>query len=227
MKDIAKSGKPAGKGVMGGMTSFFIVMLIAMGAYSIPPVRDAIGYGANFIFGPMATVIGVTDNPSLWIIMILILATITGCYSSLLQKYTIDYEKMQVVQAKMKAFQKVFREAQLAGDEKQIKKLSDKRARMMEEQMQMSQEQFKPMGWILIVTVPIFIWMLWTMQDMQAALDAGTILIEDMPTIVFPYMGEIVINQVAFFLPAWILWYMICSICLSQVIRKALNIGGL
>lgn len=210
---------------MGGMTSFFIVMLIAMGAYSIPPVRDTIGVGANYIFGPMATIIGVTDNPQLWVIMILILASITGCYSSLLQKYTIDYEKMQAVQAKMKEFQKIYREAQLAGDEKQLKKLNDKRARMMEEQMQMSQEQFKPMGWILIVTVPIFIWLLWSISGIQAAFDAGTITA--LPTITFPYLGEIAINAVAFFLPSWILWYMICSICLSQVIRKALNIGGL
>lgn len=212
---------------MGGMTSFFIVMLIAMGAYSIPPVRDAIGAAADYVFSPLATAIGVTANPQLWVILILIFASITGCYSSLLQKYTIDYEKMQVVQAKMKEFQKIYREAQLAGDEKKLKKLNDKRARMMEEQMQMSQEQFKPMGWILIVTVPIFIWMLWTISNMQADLDAGIILLSDMPTITFPYIGEVVLNQIAFFLPAWILWYMICSICLSQVIRKALNIGGL
>lgn len=226
MRDIAKSGKSAGKGALGGMGSFFIVMLIAMGgAYSIPPVRDAIGSAANIVFGPMATIIGVTDNPQLWVVMILILASITGCYSSLLQKYTIDYEKMQAVQAKMKEFQKIYREAQLAGDEKQLKKLNDKRARMMEEQMAMSQEQFKPMGWILIVTVPIFIWMLWTISRMQAAFDLGTIVA--MPTITFPYLGEIGLNAISFFLPAWILWYMICSICLSQVIRKALNIGGL
>jgi uncharacterized membrane protein (DUF106 family) len=225
VRDIAKSGKSAGKGALGGMGSFFIVMLIAMGAYSIPPVRDAIGSAANIVFGPMATIIGVTDNPQLWVVMILILASITGCYSSLLQKYTIDYEKMQAVQAKMKEFQKIYREAQLAGDEKQLKKLNDKRARMMEEQMAMSQEQFKPMGWILIVTVPIFIWMLWTISRMQAAFDLGTIVA--MPTITFPYLGEIGLNAISFFLPAWILWYMICSICLSQVIRKALNIGGL
>jgi uncharacterized membrane protein (DUF106 family) len=28
-------------------------------------------------------------------------------------------------------------------------------------------------------------------------------------------------------IPAWIIWYMICSITISQVIRKALNIGGI
>lgn len=210
---------------MGGMGSFFIVMLIAMGAYSIAPVRNAIGSVADLIFGPLATIIGVTDNSSLWVILILILASITGCYSSLLQKYTIDYEKMQVVQAKMKDFQKIYREATLAGDEKALKKLNEKRVRMMEEQMEMSQEQFKPMGWILIVTVPIFIWMLWTFTNMQAAFDAGALAA--LPTITFPYLGEVVLNQIAFIVPGWIIWYMICSLCLSQVIRKALNIGGL
>jgi uncharacterized membrane protein (DUF106 family) len=34
-------------------------------------------------------------------------------------------------------------------------------------------------------------------------------------------------DPVIWVIPAWILWYMICSITLSQVIRKALNIGGL
>ncbi|HJK61155.1 MAG TPA: EMC3/TMCO1 family protein, partial [Methanocorpusculum sp.] len=29
------------------------------------------------------------------------------------------------------------------------------------------------------------------------------------------------------FFPLWILWYMLCSITVSQVIRKALNIGGM
>jgi uncharacterized membrane protein (DUF106 family) len=29
------------------------------------------------------------------------------------------------------------------------------------------------------------------------------------------------------FFPIWILWYMLCSLAISQVIRKSLNIGGL
>jgi uncharacterized membrane protein (DUF106 family) len=152
-----------------------------------------------------------------------VLAAITGSYSSLLQKYTIDYDKIQRVQKKMKEFQKVYREAQLAGDEKKLKKMKERQEKMMQEQLEMSQEQFKPMAWIMLITVPIFLWMLYSInvvgflpEDIAAA------------TIIFPYWGPLALaDPTPFFLPAWILWYMLCSLTLTQVIRKTLNIGGL
>ncbi|KUK70016.1 MAG: hypothetical protein XD88_0924, partial [Methanocalculus sp. 52_23] len=147
----------------------------------------------------------------------------TGLYSSLIQKYTINYEKMQEVQAKMKEFQTKFREAQLAGDEKAIKKLEAKRDAMMKDQLEMSQQQFKPMAYIILITVPIFFWLLYRLHgmDLSATLSMDT-------AIVFPFIGITSLNEMAvWILPAWILWYMICSLTVSQVIRKALNIGGI
>jgi uncharacterized membrane protein (DUF106 family) len=213
---VAKA-PPAKKSVGGGMMGFFIIMLIAMGVYSIPPIRDAIARAANVILQPFFSIFG--NEPYSWLIVILVLSALTGLYSSLLQKYTIDYEKMQVQQQKMKDFQKVFREAQLSGDEKAVRKLNDKREKLMEDQMAMSQEQFKPMGWIMLITVPIWIWLYWTISNFPVG---------EVPTITFPYWGELALSDpTALFLPAWIIWYMICSLCLSQVIRKGLNIGGL
>jgi len=213
---VAKA-PPAKKSVGGGMMGFFIIMLIVMGAYSITPIRDGIAQVADIFLGPFFSIFG-GENHS-WLIVILVLSALTGLYSSLLQKYTIDYEKMQVQQQKTKDFQKVFREAQLSGDEKAINKLSERRAKLMEDQMEMSQEQFKPMGWIMIITVPIWIWLYWTIGNFPA----GAV-----PTITFPYWGELALSDpTALFLPAWIIWYMICSLSLSQVIRKGLNIGGI
>jgi uncharacterized membrane protein (DUF106 family) len=58
-------------------------------------------------------------------------------------------------------------------------------------------------------------------MDLGAALTMDT-------AIVFPFIGIIGLNEMAvWILPAWILWYMICSLTVSQVIRKALNIGGI
>jgi Predicted membrane protein len=48
----------------------------------------------------------------------------TGFYSSIIQKYTIDYKKMKETQNKMKEFQKEYREAMLSKDEKRIKNSS-------------------------------------------------------------------------------------------------------
>jgi uncharacterized membrane protein (DUF106 family) len=196
-----------------GQYSFFIVMMIAMVVYSIESIRVGIGSAMNVLFAPLIqTPDGVYVTS--WLVIILALAAATGVYSSLLQKYTIDYEKMQRVQKKMKVFQQEFREAQLAGDEKKIKKLTEKRDKMMAEQLEMSQEQFKPMSYIMVITVPIFMWLLFKVPDMGS--------------LVFPYWGLVNFEDATpLFLPAWILWYMICSLTLSQVIRKTLNIGGI
>ena len=195
----------------GGSFSFLLVMLLALVVYSVPLLRDGIGQTMDLLIRPL---VGADPN---WIIVILTLATITGCYSSLIQKYTIDYEKMQRVQKKIKAFQKTFREAQLAGDEKRIKKLKDKQDKIMQEQLQMSQEQFKPMAWIMIITVPIFLWLLYVINTTEV-----------LGSVIFPFWGEIGLSAgTPFWIPAWILWYMICSLTFSQVIRKALNIGGI
>lgn len=192
----------------GGMFTFLIIMVVVMIIYSVQTLRDAVATAAGFVLEPINALLGFS-----WLEMILVLAAITGCYSSLLQKYTIDYEKMQRVQKKMKAFQKDFREAQLSGDEKKIRKMKEKQQKMMEEQMEMSQEQFKPMGWIMIITIPIFLWLLSKAHEMGE--------------VTFAIGGTMNLNDPLFFLPAWIIWYMLCSLALSQVIRKTLDIGGL
>ena len=87
---------------------------------------------------------------------------------------------------------------------------------MMKEQLEVSQEQFKPMAYILLVSIPIFLWLIYKMPAMTTSL------------ITFPYFGPRAIwNGAVWIVPAWILWYMICSISISQVIRKSMNIGGI
>ncbi len=189
-----------------------IALVIAMGlmlSYAIEPVRVGIGSIMDLLFGPL---IGIFP----FFIVLVILATLTALYSSIIQKYTIDYERMQEVQAKLKEFQKEFREAQLSEDEKKIKKLEARRDRVMAEQLEMSREQFKPMAYILLVSIPIFLWLLFVMPNLPDA------------TITFPLIGERGLSEAALGpIPAWILWYMITSLSISQIIRKMMNIGGI
>lgn len=195
----------------GGTSTFLIVMVLVMVIYSVQPIRDGIGAAMDVILAPLPSLLGS------WLLVILVLAAVTGSYSSLLQKYTIDYAKMQRVQKKVNEFQKVFREAQLAGDEKKLKKLKDRQDKLMQEQLEMSQEQFKPMSWILLITVPLFLWMLYSIN--VAGVDAY---------IVFPYWGKLALSAgTPLIFPAWLIWYSLCSLTLTQVIRKTLNIGGL
>jgi uncharacterized membrane protein (DUF106 family) len=185
-------------------------MFLMMWVYTVEWLRVGVGQGMDKVFAPFVVRFGIP-----FYILIVILSALTGLYSSIVQKYTIDYEKMTESQERMKEFQTEYREAQLSQDEKKIKKLETKKDRVMREQLEMSQNQFKPMAYILVLTVPIFFWLLYRLSQVQS-------------TITMPYAGTIGLHDPAvWIIPAWILWYMICSITLSQVIRKSLNIGGI
>jgi uncharacterized membrane protein (DUF106 family) len=185
-------------------------MMLMMFSYSIDWLRQGVGQGIDGVFAPFVDAFKIP-----FFILIVILSAFTGLYSSIIQKYTIDYDKMTESQERMKEFQNEYREAQLSQDEKRIKKLEAKRERVMKEQLELSQQQFKPMAYILVFTVPIFFWLLYRLAEAHS-------------TITLPYYGvHSLTDPIIWVIPAWIIWYMICSITLSQVIRKALNIGGL
>jgi len=184
-------------------------MFLMMWAYTVPWLREGIGQGMDAVFSPLVTTYKIP-----FFVLIVILSAFTGLYSSIIQKYTIDYEKMTESQERMKEFQTEYREATLSQDEKRIKKLEAKRDRIMKEQLELSQQQMQPMIYILIISVPIFFWLWFRLSQTTT-------------TITFPYWGLHHLNDPIWILPAWIIWYMICSITVSQVIRKSLNIGGI
>ncbi len=160
--------------------------------------------------------------------LLLILATITGFYSSLIQKYTIDYEKMAEVQDKLKDFNVKFREAQMSGDERLIKKMQARQQAILNEQMQMTQQQFTPMIYIMIVTIPIFFWIYEKIRAMPMSGEVTAAIADLSNSIVIPFAGlSSYFDVYLWIFPLWILWYLLCSLCMTQIIRKALNIGGM
>jgi uncharacterized membrane protein (DUF106 family) len=191
-----------------GLYIALLLMMLMMFSYSIAWLRVGVGQSIDLVLAPL-----VENFKIPFFILIVILSAFTGLYSSLIQKYTIDYDRMTEVQERMKEFQKEYREAQLSQDEKKIKKLDAKRDKVMKEQLELSQQQFKPMAFILVLTVPIFFWLLFRLNQAN--------------TITLPYYGtQSLTAPVLWVIPAWMVWYFICSIALSQVIRKSLNIGG-
>jgi uncharacterized membrane protein (DUF106 family) len=85
----------------------------------------------------------------------------------------------------------------------------------MKDQLEMSQAQFKPMGYIMVITLPIFFWLIFRLDHYDALIS--------MPFVGSVHLTAAILGPV----PAWMIWYMLCSISLSQVIRKALDIGGI
>ena len=145
-----------------GLYIALLFMMLMMFSYSVQWLRVGVGEAIDSVFAPLVEVFGIP-----FFILIVILSAATGLYSSIIQKYTIDYERMTDVQDRMKDFQKEYREAMLSQDEKRIKKLDTKKDRMMREQLELSQQQFKPMAYILVLTVPIFFWLLYPLSQIH------------------------------------------------------------
>lgn len=177
--------------------------------------RNSMGVGMNAICGPL------TVLP--FHVVIFVLAGLTGVYASIIQKYTIDWELMKRVQSKMKKFQKEFREAQKSGNKHKIKKLEANRAEMMKEQSEMSKQQFKPMGYTVIVSIPLWMWAWWYI-NLHTGADAISPVLT---TLTLPLVGDTAYTALwVGFLPYWIVWYFMCSLAVSQIVRKIMNIGG-
>lgn len=174
--------------------------------------RDTVGQVVGIFMNPILAIVGQQN----FHLVLLVMAAITAVYATLIQKYTMDWELMRNVQERMKSFQAEFREAQLSQNTYMLKKLEEQRKEMMEDQMKMSKMQFKPMAYISIISVPLLMWIYYYISSHGSA------------TMVFPFWGKQLLTSQAFGpFQHWLYWYFISSLGVSQLIRKALNIGGI
>lgn len=190
------------------MVFAFIVMFASL-AY-----RNEVGTALDVVLGPFADFVGE------FLIIILILSVVTGIYTSVVQKYTMNWElmaKSKEYQKQIRDLQKEYMEAKKENNQHKMKKIEKKRTEVMRKQTQFSGEMFKqqmkPMAYIMIITIPIFMW-IW-------------MYVESHPDMVvtFPLFGVTELSAAfVFSLPFWVLWYMMCSIPITQVVRKALGI---
>ena len=202
-----------------------LASVLFMVGYWFDSVRDSIGGVLDIALGPLAATMP-------FYTVILAIAMITGLYSTLLQANLMNMERMGKYQERMKAMQEKRsdvqerkKEAEERGaSEAELEKLENELDRVQQEQMEamadnlgMFKEQFRPMVWIMLFTIPLFLWMYWRIHS------PGPQQIEQ--TVVMPMVGEIAWQEgVIGPLRSWIVWYFLCSMGFIQLLRKALNI---
>ncbi|MGZ4902187.1 MAG: DUF106 domain-containing protein [Halobacteriota archaeon] len=194
----------------GVMTRLLLLYLVMTLLYAF--LRNPIGQAMNALLGGLVTSLHVP-----MFITILLLSVITGSYSSLLLNRFVDQDKVKASQAVMKEFQKEYREAQLAGDKAKLKKLEPRRAEVMELSMEVQSQTMKPMPYILLISLPLFGWLSYIMYSASLSSYVST-------TITMPYFGQLAYTHgVILGMPVWLIWYLLCSLVFTQVIRKTLG----
>jgi uncharacterized membrane protein (DUF106 family) len=276
--------------------ALLVGIFLMFGIIAVPGLRGMIGSIVGILLNPILSLLPLP-------VVIMVLAAITGLYASLIQKYTMNWGLMRRIQEKTKNIQKEMRQAQLSNNAAKMKKLQAQQAEMMGDQMDMMKQQFKPMLYISIISIPLFYWAYtaitpdyfswndtpindsnklitflektqsveWVKnakiekssndsvitvsdgknfftlslndgktkvilktdsnrtQEFDAIMENNKLNIyTPSATMVFPFWGEQKLTDKLFGpFQYWLFWYFLCSIPVSQMTRKALNIGGM
>jgi uncharacterized membrane protein (DUF106 family) len=179
-----------------------------MAGYAVPTVRDTIGGTLDVLFGPLAATVP-------FYVVVMILAIFTGIFSTIAQSNLMNMDKMSAQQERMKDIQERRKAAKERGDDEALDRIQKEQMEAMGDQLGAFKDQMRPMVWIMLMTIPIFLWMYWMLQT-------GQPIVPDQITL--PLLGEAGWNDGAGPMPVWIVWYFICSLGFTQIIRKALHV---
>ena len=196
-----KWDKLAGLGTLG----FFV-------GYSYGPVRNIVGGAVDVVLGPLLEILP-------FYAVVMLIAVATGLYSTVLRGLLMDMEKMGMYQDRMKDIQNRRKEAKERGDDEAMQKIQDEQMEAMGDQLGMFKEQFRPMAWIMFLTIPAFLWMYWKI-GLRGSDGHG-----ELANVVLPLVGEAAWTQgILGPIQVWIVWYFLCSMAFTQIIQKALDI---
>jgi uncharacterized membrane protein (DUF106 family) len=191
-----------------------LVTVALFAGYSIKWVRDIIGGAMDVVLGPLGDLLP-------FYAVVMVLAVVTGLYSTILQANLMNTEKMAQYQEQMQAIQDKRKEAKEAGDEEALERIQQEQMDAMGDQLGMFKEQFRPMVWIMFLTIPVFLWMYWGI-----GIGGNAQPIFDLQQLVLPIVGpKDWTDGVVGPIQAWIVWYFLCSMAFTQILRKGLNIN--
>ncbi|MFC6787746.1 DUF106 domain-containing protein [Halobaculum halobium] len=190
-----------------------VVTLLFFVGYSYGPVRNVVGESIDLVFGPLQDVLPLYA-------VIMIIATLTGLYSTLLRANLMDMDRMAAYQQRMKDIQERRKEAKERGDDEAMDAIQEEQMEAMGDQLGMFKEQFRPMVWIMVLTIPAFLWMYWGI-GFRGAEGVWT----NLQPVVLPIAGQVGWTDTLFIMPTWIIWYFLCSMAFTQIIQKGLNIS--
>ena len=179
-----------------------------MAGYAVTPIGNAVGGTFDILLAPIQSALPFYG-------VILVLAVLTGLTTSLLQANLMDTEVMAKYQEQMQSMQERRKDAKERGDDEELERIQQEQMEAMGDNIGMFKEQFRPMVWIMLVTIPAFLWVYWMVRNGQIPTSGMTL----------PILGEQQWSDGAVGpMRTWIIWYFLCSLSFNQLIRKSLNL---
>ena len=187
----------------------------------MPDIMGMIYAALNSIFNP---ILALDPNPTNPALTVLIIAFFVSLITTVANKYLVDQDEMNEHQAKMKDLNKRMRDAQKRGDGKELAKIQAEQTEMMKDQTAMMSNQFKPMLVTFVPIILIFFWMRSSAISNLVIILPQTVYWVTL-TPIWHWLGGFLYGGKAT-IPygiGWLLWYMICTFGMSQILRKYLG----
>ena len=192
-----------------------VATLGAFVGYAVGPVRDTIAGAIDVVLGPLLNVVP-------FYVVIMVIALGTGMYSTLLRAGLMDMEKMSQYQERMQDIQERRKEAKERDDDAALDAIQEEQMDAMGDQLGMFKEQFRPMVWIMFLTIPAFLWMYWVIGYRGSTAEYPSVAAQEL---VVPFAGSVTWDTgIVGPIQMWILWYFLCSMAFTQLVQKSLNI---
>jgi uncharacterized membrane protein (DUF106 family) len=131
-------------------------------------------------------------------------------------------EKMSMYQDRMKDIQERRKEAKERDDQEALDAIQDEQMEAMGDQLGMFKEQFRPMVWIMFLTIPAFLWMFWVIGYRGSNAQYPDVAAQE---IVVPLAGSVTWDAgLVGPIQMWIVWYFLCSMAFTQIVQKSLDV---
>ena len=187
-----------------------LIALMLFPGYYFNSVRSVVGSAVDVVLGPLDSVLP-------FYIVILLLALLTGLVTTVLQANLMDMDVIEYYQGKMQELQDRQEAAKERGDDEELERIREEQVSQMGENLGMFKEQFKPMVWSMLVIIPVFLWMYWNLR--------GGHITGSERDVVMPLAGAVDLKSGSVGpAPTWLVWYFLCSLSFSQIVRKTLNV---
>lgn len=180
------------------------------------------GYSLQSIRAEIATIIDVFMGPINaalpFYMVVLILALVTGLFTTIMQDNLMADNVMGDYQEKNKKLKEKRKRAKEEDDDELLEEVREEQMELMAENTGMFKAQFRPMVWIMLLTIPVFLWLYWMVLDVGVEVTGQAM--------VLPMIGEVGTWRTNVLGPIqlWLLWYFLCSLGFNQILRKALNV---
>jgi len=183
-----------------------LLMFVMLFIFGDPGISLLISTSLNTVFYPL---IGFGGN---FPVLTLVLAGIIVVFlSSFFQNLFTDWKKMGESQEITKAFQKEMSAARKEGNTNRVNKLMKMQPEIMKRQTEASSGMMKPMLFLFLFIVPIFMWLRFFLGGLEYYY------------FTVPWDASVSLFSKPLLWQAWLWLYLIFSMVVGQVIRQGLK----